>query len=89
MFEHVQIRCFVFKNLWKSPAPSKVITFLWQLILDRIQTKDNLRKRRMIHDNNFNCVLCTVCVESACHVFSIASVQLRYGMRLQGGQDCF
>jgi hypothetical protein len=32
----------VFKNLWKCGAPSKIYAFSWQLILDRIQTKDNL-----------------------------------------------
>ncbi|GAU37423.1 hypothetical protein TSUD_395420 [Trifolium subterraneum] len=36
---------FAFTYLWKGGAPSKVCAFSWQMLLDRIQTKDNLRKR--------------------------------------------
>ncbi|GAU47483.1 hypothetical protein TSUD_265550 [Trifolium subterraneum] len=49
---------FVFKRLWKCATPSKVRAFAWQLLLDRIPTKDNLVKRRMIHGDQLNCVLC-------------------------------
>ncbi|MCI36919.1 hypothetical protein A2U01_0058143, partial [Trifolium medium] len=33
---------FVFTNFWKCGAPSKVCVFSWQMLLDRIQTTDNL-----------------------------------------------
>ncbi|MCI18437.1 hypothetical protein A2U01_0039591 [Trifolium medium] len=33
---------FVFTKVWKCGAPSKVCAFSWQLLLNRIQTKDNL-----------------------------------------------
>jgi hypothetical protein len=38
----------VFGSVWKSPAPSKVVAFSWQLLLDRIPTKDNLLRRRIL-----------------------------------------
>lgn len=38
----------VFDLLWKSPAPSKVVVFSWQLLLNRIPTKDNLLSRRIL-----------------------------------------
>jgi hypothetical protein len=59
----------VFKNLWKCGAPSKISAFSWQLILDRIQTKDNLVKRRIIDDQQGHCVLCGLAPESATHLF--------------------
>ncbi|MCH93818.1 putative non-LTR retroelement reverse transcriptase, partial [Trifolium medium] len=35
----------IFKSTWDSPAPSKVIAFSWQLLYDRVPTKDNLLLR--------------------------------------------
>ncbi|CAJ2667421.1 unnamed protein product [Trifolium pratense] len=39
------LRNFVFSNIWKSDAPSKVVAFSWQLMLNRIPTKANLTLR--------------------------------------------
>jgi hypothetical protein len=60
---------FVFKRLWKGAAPSKVHAFAWQLLLNRIQTKDNLFKRRMIQADQLRCVMCNQNFESANHLF--------------------
>jgi hypothetical protein len=60
---------FVFKRLWKGAAPSKVRAFAWQLLLDRIQTKDNLFKRRLIQPDQLRCVMCNQNLESAKHLF--------------------
>jgi hypothetical protein len=60
---------FVFKRLWKGAAPSKVVAFVWQLLLNRIQTKDNLFKRRMLQANQLMCVMCNQTSESANHLF--------------------
>jgi hypothetical protein len=60
---------FVFKNLWKCGAPSKICAFSWQLILDRIQTKDNLVKHRIINEQQGQCVLCGSVPETAIHLF--------------------
>jgi hypothetical protein len=42
---------------------------LWQLLLDRIPTKDNLWKRRVLQNQQSMCVLCGVEVETAVHLF--------------------
>jgi hypothetical protein len=60
---------FVFKNLWKCGAPSKVCAFAWQLLLDRIPTKDNLLKRRIIQPAQGVCVFCGLAPESSTHLF--------------------
>jgi hypothetical protein len=59
----------VFKYLWKCGAPSKVCSFSWQLLLDRIPTKDNLLKRRIIQVQHEQCSMCGVASESARHLF--------------------
>jgi hypothetical protein len=60
---------FVFKHLWKCGPPTKVCAFSWQLILDRIQTKDNLLKRRIIQVQHGNCSLCGETSETGRHLF--------------------
>jgi hypothetical protein len=62
-------QALVFKNLWKCGAPSKVYGFSWQLLLDRIQTKDNLVKRRILQIQQCMCVLCGSATETAAHLF--------------------
>jgi hypothetical protein len=59
----------VFSRLWKGGVPSKICAFSWQLLLNRIQTKDNLCRRRIIQHQNTNCVLCGLVEESALHLF--------------------
>jgi hypothetical protein len=59
----------VFKVIWKCLAPSKVSEFLWKLLLDRIPTKVNLRRRRVIPaDGNQACVFCDNNSESSLHL---------------------
>jgi hypothetical protein len=59
----------VFKNLWKCGAPTKVCAFSWQLLLDRVQTKDNLLKRRIIQQQHGQCSMCGAALESWRHLF--------------------
>jgi hypothetical protein len=59
----------VFKYMWKCGVPSKVCAFSWQLLLDRIQTKDNLLKRRIIQEQQGQCVTCGLVRETALHLF--------------------
>jgi hypothetical protein len=68
----------VFKWLWKCGAPSKVCAFSWQLILDRIQTKDNLLKRRIIDAQQGGCGMCGDAPESALHLF----LHCKYGAKV-------
>ena len=60
-----------FKNLWSIPAPSKVLTFTWKVVLDRVQTKtkEALKKRRIVMENNdYMCMLCNQTEESIAHL---------------------
>jgi hypothetical protein len=60
----------IFSIIWESPAPSKVIVFSWQLIHDRLPTKDNLSSRGVLHqDSDTNCVWCGQTTESSKHLF--------------------
>lgn len=39
----------VFKGLWESPTPSKVVAFARKVLLNRIPTKANLALRNVIN----------------------------------------
>jgi hypothetical protein len=43
-----QAKVEVFGQIWKSKTPSKVIVFVWQLILDKIPMRVNLQRRGMM-----------------------------------------
>jgi len=61
---------FVFKELWKSKAPSKVLAFSWSLFLDRFPSKVNLSKRHLLGiENSKRCVFCDGDDETATHSF--------------------
>jgi hypothetical protein len=60
---------FVFKFIWKSGVPSKVSALAWQLLLDRIPTRDNLHRRGIISANESRCPLCNVEIETTSHLF--------------------
>lgn len=51
-------------------SPLKVNVFSWQLLQDRISTRQNLFSRRIIVDpGGISCAFCNENVESACHLF--------------------
>jgi len=53
-------------RVWKSRAPSKVVVFSWQLILDRIPTRLNLVNRGVpLLDGGLGCVFCDAPSESS------------------------
>jgi hypothetical protein len=60
---------FAFKFIWKSGVPSKVCAFSWQLLLERVPTRDNLHRRGVINMENSVCPLCLHEVETARHLF--------------------
>lgn len=65
----------ILAKLWKSWAPSKVIVFSWQLLQNRIPSRQNLLRRRVITDiNNTFCVLCGNSIESVDHLFLTCGV---------------
>jgi hypothetical protein len=67
--EHSLLQQYCFNNIWKSVAPSKVIAFTWQLLLDRIPTKNNLILRGIAYDSGTVCPLCNGYDESSIHLF--------------------
>jgi hypothetical protein len=60
----------VFRQIWKSGAPSKVIAFVWKALHDRIPTRSNLNYRNCLPpDTGMDCVWCVEVVESTSHLF--------------------
>jgi hypothetical protein len=60
---------FAFRYIWKSGVPSKVSALAWQLILNRIPTKDNLYHRGVLSIDEALCPWCSRGIESSCHLF--------------------
>lgn len=59
-----------FLQVWSGFAPSNVKAFAWRLLLDRLQTKHNLRRRQVIHGPEaVLCPLCNLVEESSDHLF--------------------
>ena len=65
-----EIQDEVFEELWKLKVPSKVATFAWRLLKDRLPTKVNLRRRKLELDD-FLCPFCRSREESAVHLFLV------------------
>jgi hypothetical protein len=59
-----------FGLLWKCLAPSKVKAFAWQLLLNRILTRQNLLRRQIQLQEGYQlCVWCGLESESSLHLF--------------------
>lgn len=59
----------VFTWVWEAPAPSNIKAFAWRMLLGRIQTRDNLLKRQILHiAEEAVCPLCGVVEESCAHL---------------------
>ncbi|MCI33082.1 F-box family protein, partial [Trifolium medium] len=57
-------------SLWKSWVPLKVIVFSWQLLQDRIPSRQNLLRRKVLPDpDSAICALCGLSEESFVHLF--------------------
>jgi len=79
----------VFRDIWKSPTPSKVVVFSWKLLHDRIPTRRNLALRNVLPPEVLmSRVLCEGSEESSIHLFlncRVASKLWEHLMRwLQG-----
>ncbi|MCI19506.1 hypothetical protein A2U01_0040662, partial [Trifolium medium] len=60
----------VFQQIWRSPAPSKIIVFSWQLLHNRLPTRDNLTRCGVLRaDDSRGCVVCTGSMETSTHLF--------------------
>lgn len=57
-------------SVWNSWAPSKVIVFSWQLLIDRIPSRRNLIRRGVpLPVGGVGCAFCDCPSESAVHLF--------------------
>lgn len=59
-----------FKQVRKSSTPSKAVALSWKLLLHRIPTRMNLRKRHAIpQEASLSCALCDSDWETSSHLF--------------------
>jgi len=60
----------IFQENWRGKAPGKVLAFSWTLLLDRIPTRVNLHKIRLMGmEDSKRCVFCDGEDESTVHLF--------------------
>jgi hypothetical protein len=60
----------VFNAIWKCYAPSKVLGFVWMLLHDRVPTRLNLFRRKVITEiGDTSCVFCGEETETVTHLF--------------------
>ncbi|XP_028201834.1 uncharacterized protein LOC114386020 [Glycine soja] len=57
-----------FVDIWKLKIPSKSLVFAWRLIRDRLPTRMNLRRRKVVI-NEVQCPFCGDVEEEAAHLF--------------------
>jgi hypothetical protein len=68
----------VLNNIWKSPAPSKVIAFSWKLLHNRIPTRSNLLYRGIdVNGGNVMCTHCHGMEEAELHLFLFCEFAMR------------
>ena len=59
----------LFDDVWHKNVPLKVVLFAWRLLRNRLPTKDNLVRRRVLHYDANLCVGGCGFQESATHLF--------------------
>jgi len=67
-YQHIDIMVST-KVLWHKDIPLKVVIFVWHLFRDRLPTKDNLYRRRVIAVDDRLCVGGCGSLESSTHLF--------------------
>jgi hypothetical protein len=64
-------------NVWKTKVPLKIRIFLWQVINDKIQSAEQLKKRNW--PGSVACKLCGL-LESTSHIFFIVRLPVSAGV---------
>lgn len=60
----------VYHKLWSLKAPSNVLSLAWKVLLNMIQSKENMRRRNALHGTSQSlCSLCSLEEESSSHFF--------------------
>ncbi|KAE9591868.1 putative reverse transcriptase zinc-binding domain-containing protein [Lupinus albus] len=74
-------------SLWKSKAPSKVLTFVWRLFQDIIPTKDALSKRGvpLLTNSGLLCSFCNDHSETSTHFSLLARLLILFGNQFTNG----
>lgn len=80
----------IFGALWRVRAPSNVLALIRKLLLNRVQTKENLLRRGvLLQDEEAKCPFClTDTAESSSHLLSTCShagFRGRFGLRCMLG----
>lgn len=72
-----------FRMIWNKLAPLKVVGHAWRLLWNRLPTKDNLVRRKILqqHDDT-RCVFCSSKEENARHVFFECSISYSVWMEI-------
>jgi len=61
-------------NVWHKDIPEKLSVFAWRLLRNRLPTKDNLLRRRVLHHDDTMCVGGCGCPETTVHLFLICDI---------------
>lgn len=56
-------------HVWHQLVSSKIYVFSWCLLRNRIPTKTNLLRQRVLHQDNIMCMGCCGCSETAVRLF--------------------
>ena len=81
--------------IWESRCCNKLRVFTWLLLMDRLNTRNLLKRKKFkIEGNNYNCVLCTSQrEETAMHLFFTCPFAIRcwqtIGIQWQYGTPFF
>jgi len=65
----VQVDRSLVDDVWHKLIPSKVSLFVWRLLRNKIPTKDNLLRRRVLQITETTCVSGCGDTETASHLF--------------------
>ena len=60
--------------LWHKAVPLKVNIFVWQIFLNRLATKDNLRARHVLDVSQVSCAASCGAVEDRDHLFFLCVI---------------
>lgn len=71
----------IFSSVWKSFVPSNVTAFTWRMLLDRVPSKDNLRKQNVnLTEGNSMCSFCSQQGGIVKHLFFSADLLFKFGI---------
>lgn len=80
----------MFHNLWKNPAPSKVVAFAWKALLNRVPTKANLALRNVLGpEESTLCPMCNGAEESSIHLFLLCQLAYKVWYKLMWWLDSY